>query len=189
MNDAARSVRVTMIRPHLEGLPVVSPPAGFTLRLYQPDDATAWVRIHQEAGHVHAVSPELHTREFAAGEVPLRQRQFFLCAADGREIGTATAWFDEDHHGESWGRLHWVAVSEAYQGRGLGRVLVSAACLRLRELGHPRVYLRTQPDRVKAIQLYLSFGFVPEIRDAANRREWEQLQRRGLAVNLPTLAP
>jgi mycothiol synthase len=176
MDRALPGTRITMKRPHLEGLPVVPLPSGFSLRYYRPGDITAWLHIHQAAGETHPVTPELYWREFAAGETQLRQRQLFLCEALGPEVGTATAWFDDHHQGGSWGRLHWVALSQTHQGRGLGRALAAAACLRLRELGHTRAYLRTQPDRVPAIRLYLSLGFVPDIVGPADRCAWEELR-------------
>ena len=186
MSDSATQARVSMVRPHWDGLPVIPPPAGYSLRFYRPGDAATWTRIQEEAERVHKITPELFWHEFGAGETQLPQRQIYLCDTTGRAMGTATAWFEDQYHGGSWGRLHWVAVCEACQGRGLGRVLVSAACQRLVELGHVRAFLRTQPTRVRAIRLYVGFGFVPEIRHDADRREWEALQRQGLNVDLAT---
>jgi GNAT superfamily N-acetyltransferase len=180
-------VAISMFRPNLDGLPVCPPPAGFTLRFYRPGDAATWTRIHEETERHREVTPELFGRVFGGGEAQLPLRQLFLCDEAGREIGTGTAWFNDDYYGLPWGRVHWVAVAPQYQGRGLGRVLTAAVCQRLRELGHARAYLKTESVRLAAIALYLDFGFVPEIKHGGDRREWEHLRAQGLKVVLPDI--
>jgi GNAT superfamily N-acetyltransferase len=174
-----------MVRPDLGDLPVVLPPPGFALRLYHSGDDETWKRIHDEAERFHAVSLALFWREFGEAEAELPRRQLFLCDPEGREVGTATAWFTDDYRGRPWGRIHWVAVSEKHQGRGLGRALVSAVCQRFKELGHTRAYLTTESVRVPAINLYLSFGFRPELKHDGDRREWETLRGRGVRLDGP----
>ena len=103
----------------------------------------------------------------------LARRQCFLLDAAGHPIGTATAWFDNNYHGQVWGRLHWVAIVPEWQRRGLGKALMSAVCTRLHELHPERSFLRTAPQRLPAIQLYLQFGFEPEIRTPEEQPVWE----------------
>jgi GNAT superfamily N-acetyltransferase len=98
-----------------------------------------------------------------------------LLSPDGAPIGTATAWFDKQYRGQEWGRLHWVAILPAWQGRGLGRPLLSVACARLQALHPDRAYLRTAPQRLAAIHLYLAFGFVPAIRTREDAQSWERI--------------
>lgn len=173
-------VEVSMVRENLQDLPIFPLPAGFSLRFYRPGDDRTWTRIQQEAERYHEVTPELFRGEFGGDEGQLSQRQLFLCDATGREIGTGTSWRNEDYHGKVWGRIHWVAIAAHHQGRGLGRALVSALCQRFIELQHIRAYLTTESVRGQAIQLYLSFGFLPEIKHEADRREWEALRTQGL---------
>lgn len=163
-------VEIRMVRPDLDDLPVVAVPPGFALRFHRSGDDETWTRIHHEAERFHEVSADLFRREFGHAHDELARRQLFLCDPEGREVGTATAWFDP-HRGEEWGRIHWVAVSESHQGRGLGRALVSAVCQRFRELGHTRAYLMTETVRVPAIKLYQSFGFrlEPDPTEGASR--------------------
>jgi GNAT superfamily N-acetyltransferase len=113
--------------------------------------------------------------EFGADPVLLAQRQCYLCTADGRTIGTATAWFDDDFGGEIFGRVHWVAIVPQYQGHGLSRPLLSAVCERLREAGHERAYLTTSSARLAAIRLYLRFGFKPLIETEGQASAWRTL--------------
>jgi len=178
-------VEVSMVREDLKGLPRFPLKPGFSLRFHQPGDDVVWTRVQQEAEHYHTITPDLFWKCFGEGEAELPRRQIFLCNADGREIGTATAWDNDDYHGLRWGRVHWVAISEDYQGQGLGRALVSAVCQRFVELGHVRAYLTTESVRLPAISLYRSFGFVPEIKNDADRREWERVRAQGVDVGIP----
>jgi ribosomal protein S18 acetylase RimI-like enzyme len=73
-------------------------------------------------------------------------------------VGTVTAW-EGSFEGERMGRVHWLAVVPEEQGKGLGALLLSVACERLRLLGFERAYLVTSPLRTAAIRLYKRFGF------------------------------
>jgi GNAT superfamily N-acetyltransferase len=134
-------------------------PAGFTLRFYEPGDAAHWVEIHRKADMINRITADSYRREFGEDESLLAQRQLFLLDADGGPIGTATAWLGKDVE-QGWGRIHWVAIIPEYQGRGLGKPLMTAVANRLVELGHEKAYLMTSKARPKAIQLYLQCGFL-----------------------------
>ena len=68
--------------------------------------------------------------------------------------------------GEVQGRIHWVAVSSSHMGRGLAKVLLSAA-LQCIHRHHARCFLTTQTTSARAVGLYLQLGFVPLIAEAA----------------------
>jgi N-acetylglutamate synthase-like GNAT family acetyltransferase len=108
----------------------------------------------------------------------LARRQCYLLDAAGHPIGTATAWFEDNYHGEVWGRLHWVAILPEWQGRGLGKALMSAVCERLHELHPERSFLRTTSQRLAAIHLYLKFGFEPEFRTPEDKPVWKDILAR-----------
>jgi hypothetical protein len=60
---------------------------------------------------------------------------------------------------------------------------MTSLCTRLHELGHEKAYLVTSSARINAINLYLQFGFRPEILRAEDESCWEQL--KGHLKNLP----
>lgn len=175
-------VEVRMIRENLEGLPRFALPDGYSLRFYRPGDEAEWTRIHEDADHHNVITPQLFGASSATAKRNCRSGSGLCDDANGRVIGTATAWFNDNYHGLPWGRVHLVAIAEAYQGRGLGRALTSAVCQRFVELGHVRKYLTTEGVRIPAIKLYASFGFVPEIENEADRREWELIRAQGVEV-------
>ena len=195
MNTAGNNLPVKMRRANLDNLPEFALPSGFSLRWYQPGDEEHWLRIHLAADHFNEITPELFQKQFgveaergiysASAPAPasgiksalLRERQCYLLSPTGEVIGTGTAWFNDNFEGGRWGRVHWMAVLPEFQGRGLGKSLLSAICRRLRELGHERAYLTTSTARVAAIGLYLRFGFEPLIRGAEAQAVWSGILR------------
>ena len=173
----AQNISVVMIREDLDALPEYDIPEGYGLRWYRPGDEEAWVRIHQLADNYNDASLDLYRGQFGEETEVLRKRQCFLTREGDGLVGTATAWFDEDYHGAEFGRIHWVAIVPSEQGKGLSKPLLARACWRLRELGHDRAYLMTSTARVPAINLYLTFGFVPDVRNAEDRDVWRKLRQ------------
>ena len=175
-------MRLTMIRPGLEGIPFFDLPKGFSLRWYQPGDDRCWFEIHRRADRENVITPDLFRRKFGSDEGELGRRQAYLVAPDESVIGTASAWFDRDFEGGQYGRVHYVAILPEYQGRGLSKPLLAKVCTRLRELGHERAYLTTSTGRLRAIRLYLRFGFVPLIRSPEDAKALQE-------INSPAAAP
>ena len=160
-------------------------PAGFEIRLYRPGDRDRWVEIVSAADSFQTISAATHEAAFGHGAQALAERQFFLAAPDGQLVGTATVWRGESGRWQGWGRVHWLAILPAWQGRGLGKVLLSATLQRLSELGHTRAYLTTETVRLAAIRLYLRSGFTPDFATAADQAAWRDLRSRGVPVQIP----
>ncbi|NQT53651.1 GNAT family N-acetyltransferase [bacterium] len=162
---------VFMVRDSLDDVPQFDLPAPFAVRRYRPGDAATWLRIQKAADHYSTFHREKFAEQFGTDDGVLAERQLFLCDGEGSAVGTVTAWF-ADHRGVPHGRIHWVAIVPDIQGRGLARPMLGAACNRLRELGHPRAFLDSQTMRVPALNLYLKFGFRPDIRHDDDLRAW-----------------
>ncbi|RPI61483.1 MAG: GNAT family N-acetyltransferase [Planctomycetaceae bacterium] len=166
-------LKVIMVRSDLENIPQHPLPAGYSLRFYRDGDAATWTAIEQAADKFYNVTGERFVKEFGT-EIPLLfQRCYFLVSPDGRDIGTTTAWYDRKYQGKRWGRVHWVAVVPEFQGKGLGKAMLSSAMNRLRMLGHRRAILGTQTPRLAAINMYLDFGFVPDMTTDNAAKAWK----------------
>ncbi len=144
-----------MTRRNLDGIPQYPLPPGYAVRWWRAGDRETWVRIHAAAEKLVPATAAVSDEQFGGNEMELARRQAFLLDSTGREIGTATAWFD----GEV-GRVHWVAIVPEFQGRGLSKPLMTIVCNRLAELGHTQAYLTTDSRREAAVALYRSFGFL-----------------------------
>jgi GNAT superfamily N-acetyltransferase len=176
MDVIQENVDVRMVRENLDDIPDYTLPAGYSIRWYQPGYEECWQRIQSLADVYTKVTPGLFEEEFGTDAHVLSERQCFLCDSKNNVIGTASAWFD-NHRGQSFGRVHWVAILPENQGKGLAKPLLTTACNRLKSLGHSRTYLTTQAGRIPAINLYAKFGFAPMIGSNRDREVWERIQK------------
>ncbi|MFH1613485.1 MAG: GNAT family N-acetyltransferase [Planctomycetota bacterium] len=179
-------VRISMIRGTLDDLPQYNLPPLYTSRMYRPGDMDTWIQIESAADKYNTFDSQRFHNTFASGIESLPERLCFICAPDGTEIATATAWFDNNYHGRVFGRLHWVAVIPPYQGKGLSKPLVTITLNRLRQLGYTQAVVTTQPYRIPAINLYLKFGFLPDITSADDRQNWQNVLAGFKQQNLQT---
>jgi GNAT superfamily N-acetyltransferase len=152
---------LVMIRESLDNLPNFRLPKPFSIRWFQPGDEECWVALQAPFYQPGAIMLDLFREQFGTDIDVLSARQCYLLNGAGRPIGTASAWLYDGFRGPEYGRIHWVAVVEEYQGQGLSKPLLSAVCRRLAELGHTRAYLTTSTERPVAVALYQRFGFVP----------------------------
>jgi GNAT superfamily N-acetyltransferase len=184
---------VSMIRENLDDIPTFELPLSFSIRWYELGDDRSWINIQKHADRYNTITSELFDREFNNDAESLARRQCFLIDTNGTAVGTATAWFGGKYHGRPYGRLHWVAIVPRVQGQGLAKPLLTTVCQRLRDLGHQRAYLSTSPERIPAINLYLGFGFAPEIKNTHDSEIWTDIQKRVAKrirlVNRPTTCP
>jgi GNAT superfamily N-acetyltransferase len=169
-------VSICMIRQKLDAIPDYTLPSSFSFKWYQPGDEEHWLEIHRRADQYNQITPALFERQFNNDTQSLAARQCFILDVEGRPIGTATAWFDPDYQGKDYGRVHWVAIVPELQGQGLAKPLLTMICRRLREMGHERAYLMTAPERIPAINLYLKFGFQPEVRSEVELKAWQGIE-------------
>jgi len=166
-------IPVCMVREDLEGIPDYPLPAGYSMRLFRPGDRKTWLRIERAAETFGRITGSLFDEEFGHAPAAMTKRCYFLVAPGGRDVGTIAAWYTRRHLGRPWGRIHYVAVEPAHQGRGLSRCIMTVAMKRLRSLGHRRAMLVTQTPRIAAIRTYLRFGFVPDPTSPQADRAWK----------------
>ncbi len=170
--------KVEMFRDHLEDLPDIVLPEGFSIRPYTAGDEQHWLNIHLVADKFNELGLETFNISFHADCAALKHRQFYLVAPDGEVIGTSTAWYDDKYNNRDWGRIHWVALLPEYQGKKLAVPLLNKTCQRLRELNHSAAYLTTASARIPAINLYLKFGFKPFIRKPSHVMSWKEIEKK-----------
>ena len=82
------------------------------------------------------------------------KRCLFVCDENDKPVCTCFIWRAYD----KVNTIHWFKTLKQYEGKGLGRALLSYIMKDLKENDFP-VFLHTQPGSYRAIGLYSSFGF------------------------------
>src|SRR6266404_4409495 len=136
MADLTENMRVKMVRKDLENIPQFTLPPGYSFRAYRQGDEEHWLRIQLAADRFNTITPTWFDQEFGADRGPLANRQFYVLNPQGTPIGTGTAWLSDDLPVPWPGRVHWLAIVPEYQGRGLGKALLTLICNLLRNLAH-----------------------------------------------------
>ena len=96
----------------------------------------------------------------------------FLCDEHDIPLSTGFLWKQYD---QFW-TLHWIKTKKSYEGKGLGRAMLSAI-LQDAKTNNTPIYLHTHAGCERAIHLYTEFGFKiliePEIIDQ-KPNQWRQ---------------
>ena len=148
-------------------------PKGYRFRFFQhEDDVNHWAKIvtaTDEFSNEQAALDRFRT-EFATHLSEVQKRMFFVETADGKTIGTATGWFGTWNN-QTLGRLHWVEISPAHQGKKLGKPMIAKAMEVLAHY-HNKAYLKTQTTSLAAIHIYKKFGWEPVINTEQDQYAW-----------------
>ncbi|MEZ4680110.1 MAG: GNAT family N-acetyltransferase [Caldilineaceae bacterium] len=147
-----------MICDALEESALSTLPAGYHVRPCRRAELDLWKAIHFDdpatAAAYRAYMTDYFDRVYASKADLFFQTCLFVCNLEDKPIATAFIWKAYDR----FQTVHWFKVINAYEGRGIGRALLSAIMRDLRADDYP-VYLHTQPGSYQAIKLYSDFGF------------------------------
>jgi ribosomal protein S18 acetylase RimI-like enzyme len=152
-------------------------PDGYYIRGLEDmeKDRVNWARVIHKCGLIANEEDALKTfdRDLPGDLALLSERCLFVCAPDGTVAGTTSGWFLTEG-GREIGVIHWVGVDNDFQGRGLGKPLLTAA-LDVLAKHYDYSILNTQTTRQKAVPMYLDYGFRPRITTDEHRRGWKVL--------------
>ncbi len=177
LSAAPTGTTVIMSRPHMRGIPQMPMPAGYGIRPMTVDDIGLWTDIWRDAEPYLTIKDGLFREEFGDDPGAVPRRCFIVTDSRGLGVGTISAWYNRDFHGRDAGRIHWVAVRPRFQGKGVGKAMMTHAMNCLAEW-HDNCYLVTTTERTGAIALYLGFGFEPDMRTANARSTWAGLNSK-----------
>lgn len=169
-----------MIRANLDHLPAYDFPDGYGMRHWHKDDLQLWITLNSPGFPEGEIDEALFYEEYGTDDGLHQERIYFLMHGD-RPIGSISSWFGDDTYGEQYGkhtgRIHWVVIEEAYQGRGLSKPMMAYACQKLVEFGHKSAWLHTDTVLIPAIGLYLQFGFQPDITSDELQQAWDETRK------------
>lgn len=144
-------------------------PAGYRLRGFRDGDGPAYIALMRRAGF-DTWSPD--TLDKVLKQAVPNGILFAEHVASSRIAATAmgaykpTAVFANAHE------LGWVAADPDHRGKGLGRLVVSAATRTLLGVGARRIFLLTDDWRLPAVRVYLAVGYVPLYHQPDMPRRW-----------------
>lgn len=143
-------------RPHRDAFTPV--PHGFSVRPARREEWDTWLtfpfdtRSGKETYRPFMV--DYFNRVYRPKEADFWRACQFLCDKTDTPVGTCFLW-------RAYGTvvtLHWFKVKKEWEGKGLGRALLSAVLATAKAEDGP-IYLHTQPGSYRAIKLYTDFGF------------------------------
>ena len=133
-------------------------PEGFHIRTCRNDELDIWKGIHFDteaaAREFKPFMDEYFEKVYAPEAGKFREKCMFICDEADTPVGTCFAWTAY----EKITTIHWYKVIKGYEGRGLGRALLSYVMRSLNADEYP-VFLHTHPASNRAIKLYTDFGF------------------------------
>ena len=139
----------------LANLPVVQPPAGYDLASYPRQQAIAHFRRLYELAFAGEPSYQPYDSDIEVDMALAHSTDLLFLTHRAEPIGFAWARYVTPVLGE----LEPLGVAAAYQGKGLGRVLLPAGLHHLAGRGHQQARLGVWADNARAIRLYRQFGF------------------------------
>jgi GNAT superfamily N-acetyltransferase len=168
-----KDLLIGMHRPHMNDIPQYPLADGYRFRPLEVGDEEAWLRVQDEANQPWGgIIPGTFERAFGNTSL-LKGRSWFVVDPDGSDVANASAWVRTEDH--SVGLVHWVAVLSGYQGKGIGKALMTQVTNRLAE-EYSTAYLNTGSARVAAIKVYLDFGFLPDMKKEKAEEGWAELR-------------
>ena len=158
MEDTIPDKNLFMMCGALEQSALSELPNGYQLRRCRRDELELWQAFPFDdpatAEEYRPYMMDYFTRVYASKADLFFQKCLFVCNEDDTPIATAFIWKAHD----LFQSVHWFKVIKAYEGRGIGRALLSVILRDLHADDYP-VYLHTQPGSFRAIKLYSDFGF------------------------------
>lgn len=180
MGEAIPALNLFMMCSEADRRAYCAPPPGYTVRACGGDEVETWKDMQvddpgQRAAYHAVLDAYIRDVYRPRGDLFFRRCRF-ICAPNGTPVGTCMIW-------PAYGAVstvHWLKVLPAYEGRGLGRALLTDVLSGLGQGAYP-VYLHTHPSCYRAIKLYADFGYA--LVDAPRIG----LRENDLAASLPIL--
>jgi len=133
-------------------------PKGFHVRYCKKNELDTWKAMHFDTPELATEYYDFMTEYFNDVYLPKEDLFYrsciFVCDQDDSPVGTCFLW---KAYNKIW-TLHWFKVLKEYEGKGIGRALLSIVMESLPEDDYP-IFLHTHPSSYRAIKLYSDFGF------------------------------
>jgi len=134
-------------------------PEGFHIRTCKPEELRIWKQFPfdnvKDKKEYYEYMSNYFNDVYGNNLNEFYNRCLFVCE-DKTDKPVATCFLWKAYN--KINTIHWFKTLKEYEGKGLGRALLSYIMCALNEDDYP-VFLHTQPSSFKAIGLYSNFGF------------------------------
>lgn len=158
MEEQIPDKNLFMMCRNLENDAAIELPKGFYVRYCRKSELDTWKAMHFDTPKLATEYYNFMTEYFNEVYLPkgdlFYQSCIFICNENDKPIGTCFLW---KAYNMIW-TLHWFKVLKDYEGKGIGRALLSIVMKSLSENEYP-IFLHTHPSSYRAIKLYSDFGF------------------------------
>lgn len=179
MDNSIVNIKVLMEKRDAEIYPKYDLPKGYSFCNYSLGDEDSWSELQFSVNHVKSIEEgkEIFKDVFLSKIEDLKNKMVFVKDSNGEIVGTAALW-DGNHFGETYQRVHWVAVSKNNGGRGIAKALVTKVLDIYNELGYKNyIYLASQTRSYDALNIYLKFGFKPYMEEKPGNWDDESFEK------------
>ena len=158
MTSEIPDLNLFMMCSVLNGKALRNLPEGFHIRNCRKSELGIWMDFPfdepMEAKQYRGFMESYFQDVYAGQEALFYEKCLFVCDSEDRPVATGFAWKAYD----KITTIQWWKVLRQYEGRGIGRALLSVVMQSLSKEDYP-VFLHTQPSSYRAIKLYSDFGF------------------------------
>jgi ribosomal protein S18 acetylase RimI-like enzyme len=158
MSDEIPDLNLFMVCRKLNVKAISEMPVGFHIRNCQEDELDVWKAMPFDTPQLAKQYYEFMTQYFNSVYAKRRalffEKCLFACDEDNKPVGTCFAW----QAYEKITTIHWFKVLKNFEGKGIGRALLSTVMASLTENEFP-IFLHTHPSGFRAIKLYSDAGF------------------------------
>ncbi|NRB53302.1 MAG: GNAT family N-acetyltransferase [Saprospiraceae bacterium] len=158
MEEEIPDLDLFMMCPQLNRSALIPLPDGYHVRSCRKDELPIWKAFPfdnpTEAKEYEGFMTGFFHSTYGGKEEQFYQDTLFICDEKDQPIATCLLW-------KAYGlfnTIHWLKVLKGFEGRGIGRALLSIILQDLPDTAYP-IYLHTQPGSYRAIKLYSDFGF------------------------------
>jgi GNAT superfamily N-acetyltransferase len=132
--------------------------SDFYFRNCRPDELETWKAFPFDTDIVPSVYEDMMNQfikdSYSSDLETFFRNTLFVCDQTDKPVATCSHW-------RAYGKfnsIHWLKTSKPYEGKGLGRAVLSEIMKQFGIEDYP-IYIHTQPGSFRAIKLYSDFGF------------------------------
>lgn len=158
MNESIPDLDLFMICEKVNANAFSDMPIGFHVRNCKKNELDVWKAMPFDnlelAKKYYDYMTKYYNSVYAKKGDLFFQKCLFACDKNNKPIGTCFEWKAY----EKITTIHWYKVLKDYEGKGIGRALLSIVMKNISADEYP-VFLHTQTSSHRAIKLYSDFGF------------------------------